>query len=284
MTKETPISKIKVPFFIIAFAYFIIELFAYFHNIRTEIHWIIITASILSILFIFCTILSKNKLIKLLYFIYIFIYWIKLLDTRIYFIVYGLYSLICLILSIRQAYIYSKRNIDDSDDSAYLVMYSMFSILIVLMQFIHISVISEKYILKLLIPTLVISLLILGIFIYFVVKNNKGVKVSIKEIGLFAFGYVIIGFMVLMTLLTTNYLYDFKEPEYLTVQILEYKHHRGGTRSPGYYTVTVEIDGKKEKLKVYDSYIEKIEVNDYINIKVYQGLFNLKYTHVDESF
>lgn len=284
MAKESPISKIKVPFFIIAFAYFVIELFAYFHNIRTEIPWIIITALVLSILFIFCTILSKNKLIKLLYFIYIFIYWIKLLDTRIYFIIYGLYSLISLILSIRQAYIYSKRNIDDSDDSVYLVMYSMFSILIVLMQFIHISVISEKYILKLLMPTLVISLLILGVFIYFAVKNNKGVKVTIKEIGLFAFGYVIIGFMVLMTLLTTNYLYDFKEPEYLTVQVLEYRHHSGGTRSPGYYTVTVEIDGEKEKLKVYDSYIEKIEVNDYINIKVYQGLFNLKYTHVDESF
>lgn len=284
MTKESPISKIKVPFFIIAFAYFVIELFAYFHNIRTEIPWIIITALVLSILFILCTILSKNKLIKLLYFIYIFIYWIKLLDTRIYFIIYGLYSLISLILSIRQAYIYSKRNIDDSDDSVYLIMYSMFSILIVLMQFIHISVISEKYILKLLIPTLVISLLILGVFIYFAVKNNKGVKVTIKEIGLFAFGYVIIGFMVLMILLTTNYLYDFKEPEYLTVQILEYRHHSGGTRSPDYYTVTVEIDGNKEKLKVYDSYIEKIKINDYINIKVYQGLFNLKYTHVDESF
>jgi heme/copper-type cytochrome/quinol oxidase subunit 2 len=159
----------------------------------------------------------------------------------------------------------------------------MFSILIVLMQFIHISVLGEKYILKLLIPTLVISLLILGVFIYFAVKNNKGVKVTIKEIGLFAFGYIIIGFMVLMTLLTTNYLYDFKEPEYLTVQILEYRHHSGG-KSPSYYTATVEIDGEKEKLKVYDSYIEKIEVNDYINIKVYQGLFNLKYTHVDESF
>ena len=78
-------------------------------------------------------------------------------------------------------------------------------------------------------------------------------------------------------------LYDFKEPEYLTVQILEYRHHSGG-KSPSYYTVTVEIDGEKEKLKLYDSYIEKIEVNDYINIKVYQGLFNLKYTHVNESF
>ena len=131
---------------------------------------------------------------------------------------------------------------------------------------------------------MLISLLILGVLIYFAVKNNKGVKVTIKKIGLFAFGYVIIGFMVLMTLLTTNYLYDFKEPEYLTVQVLEHRHHSGGTRSPGYYIVTVEIDGKKEKLKVYDSYIEKIEVNDYINIKVYQGLFNLKYTHVDESF
>ena len=38
----------------------------------------------------------------------------------------------------------------------------------------------------------------------------------------------------------------FKEPEYLTVQVLEHKHHSGGTRSPGYYTVTVEIDGEKE--------------------------------------
>ena len=59
MEQERPIDNIKVPFFIIAFAHVIIEMFPDCYIFRNNQTYLLITCIILSCLFLFCTILSK---------------------------------------------------------------------------------------------------------------------------------------------------------------------------------------------------------------------------------
>ena len=61
------------------------------------------------------------------------------------------------------------------------------------------------------------------------------------------------------------------------VLIVDKKYESGGTKSYRHYILTVLIDEEEYELRIHPAIYNNYEVNDYIILYEYDGLFNTKY-------
>ena len=119
---------------------------------------------------------------------------------------------------------------------------------------------------------------IIVLILYLIFKKNRKEKNYYIYMGItFVVSLVCFTFVPYTSLKYINVSFQADVNEVHEVLIVDKKYESGGTKSYRHYILTVLIDEEEYELRIHPAIYNNYEVNDYIILYEYDGLFNTKY-------